>query len=129
MGGGVTGPIGPMPVGAEPETGSEPTGLWGRNPSPLPVLVKPPESLRGATYTEFDALPAAPTVLKELAGTDTETPPRLPLKSTVPAPTLTLRLSKSNVVPRTEAVALGLDMVMEALAPAGGLTSTRTLPD
>jgi hypothetical protein len=37
-------------------------------------------------------------------------------------------VSKSNPVPRTEAVATGLDTDMDALVPAGGVNSTRTLP-
>jgi hypothetical protein len=36
--------------------------------------------------------------------------------------------SKNTVVPLTEAVAVGLETLMEALVPAGGFTSIRTLP-
>jgi hypothetical protein len=54
--------------------------------------------------------------------------PKGPLKATLPSLTVRLTVSNSKLVPRTEAVALGPCTVQLALVPAGGFTSTLTLP-
>jgi len=107
--------------------GAVTAGVWVR-----PAEDDAPTGAEGARdavliLTGSTGLPSVPTKLAPPAGTIAGTP-ELPLNATVPSFTCKLRVSKLKLVPRTDAVAFGLCIVQFAFVPAGGFTSTFTLP-